>query len=70
VPGDDTVSLIEIKKLAAKVSAKLGSGTSADAEFLKMLEKEPDTMPLNVESYTKVKMYWKLIDGLLDKMGL
>ncbi len=68
MPGDDAVSLIEIKKLAAKVSARLGS--SADAEFLKMLEKEPDTMPLTVESYTKVKMYWKLVDGLLDKMGL
>ncbi len=70
MPGDDAVSLIEIKKLAAKVSARLGSAPSADAEFLKMLENEPDTMPSNVESYTKVKMYWKLVDGLLDKMGL
>ena len=64
------MSLVEIKKLAARISARLGSGSSADAEFLKMLEKEPDMLPLNVESYTKLRMYWRLVDGLLDKLGM
>ena len=69
MPVENGVDMAEIKKLAAKISARLGAGASADAEFLKMLEQEPDVLPLNVESYTKLKMYWKLVMGLLDRMG-
>lgn len=70
LPVWDGVSLVEIKKLATRISARLGSGSSADAEFLKMLEHEPDMLPLNVESYAKLKMYWRLVYGLLDKLGM
>jgi hypothetical protein len=64
------VNLVEIKQLRARISARLGSGASANAEFLKMLEHEPDILPMTVESYTKVKMYWRLVLGLLNKMDM
>jgi len=67
---EDEVSYVEIKQLAERISARLGSGSSADAEFLKMLEKEQDIQPMNVESYTKLKMYWKLVNGLLNRLGM
>ena len=69
LPVEDGVSFVELKRLAARISARLGSGSSADAEFLKMLERERDMQPMNVESYTKLKMYWKLVNGLLDRLG-
>lgn len=66
--AEGEVSLIEIKKLAKRIAARLGNSSPADSAFLKMLEDQPDRLPLSVESYTKMVMYWGVVTALLDKM--
>jgi len=68
MPGEDEVSLIEIKKLAKRIATRLGTTSPADSALFKMLENEPDRSPLTVESYTKIVMYWGLVTALLDKL--